>query len=240
LDSEINRVKESIDILRKKWIVEQAIYDLHIGNRNDVTDFPILVGDVIFHIPKLNADQLFVLWDCLWPDCHNCCERQGRLPLTSDDISAISGKLGYSSASSFLRAETRISNWDEGGIGGNIITTLSMISLKRKSNEEEKEDGLPVKCRFLDIQGSCELHPDKPGVCWLYPFASWMESDGTKPVVHASFQFTGDCPGFYTASSIDPMMNILKDYSKKIFDYNMAVNRTTREKFGSINFVRNM
>jgi uncharacterized protein len=240
VDHRIDKVKDSIDILRKKWKVEQAIYDLHIGKRDDVTDFPILVGDVIFHIPKLNTDQLFVLWDCLWPDCHNCCERQGRLPLTKDDILAISSKLGYTSAHDFVKNETRVSNWEESGIGGNIITTLSMISLKRKADEEEKEDGLPIKCRFLDPQGSCNLHPDKPGVCWLYPFASWMESDGIKPSVHASFQFTGDCPGFYTAKSIDPMSNVLKEYSKKIYDYNMAVNRTTREKYGSVNFVHRL
>lgn len=235
----MNRVKDSIDLLRKNWKVEQAIYDLHIGERNDVLDFPILVDDVVFHIPTLKDDDLFVLWDCLWPDCHNCCERQGRLPLTKDDISTISRKLGYSSTGNFLKNETRISNWQEIGIGGNIITTLSMISLKRKSNEEDEEDGLPVSCRFLDQQGSCGLHPDKPGVCWLYPFASWMESDGNRPVVHASFQLTGDCPGYYTAKSIDPMMKILKDYSKKIYDYNMAVNRTTREKYGFINIVQN-
>jgi hypothetical protein len=66
-----------------------------------------------------------------------------------------------------------------------------------------------------------------------------MESDGNRPVVHASFQLTGDCPGYYTAKSIDPMMKILKDYSKKIYDYNMAVNRTTREKYGFINIVQN-
>jgi uncharacterized protein len=35
-------------------------------------------------------------------------------------------------------------------------------------------------------------------------------------------------------------MKVLSEYSQKIFDYNMAVNRTTREKFGFINIVQNL
>lgn len=209
--------------------------------RNDVLDVPLTIDNVVFHIPKLLNDDLFVLWGCLWPDCHNCCDRQGRLPLTKDDLATISQKLGYSSRSNFLKNETRISSWQEIGNNGNVITTLSMISLKRKLNEADAEDGVPVPCRFLDDQGSCKLHPEKPGVCSLYPFASWTEvSSAGRPVIHASFQLTGDCPGFYTDKSVDPMMKVLTEYSQKIFDYNMAVNRTTREKFGFINIVQNL
>jgi hypothetical protein len=32
-------------------------------------------------------------------------------------------------------------------------------------------------------------------------------------------------------------MPVLKEYSKKIYDYNMATSRTTRENYGSINMV---
>jgi len=120
----------------------------------------------------------------------------------------------------------------------NVITTISMISLKRDAKETEEQDGKPLPCRFLDGCGSCKLHPDKPGVCWLYPFSSWMESDNGKPVVHASFQLTGDCPGFYTDKTSQPMMDILQEYSKRIFEYNMSILRTTREKYGFINIVQ--
>ena len=124
------------------------------------------------------------------------------------------------------------------GFFGNIITNLTMISLKRKTDENEEQDGTPLKCRFLDGSGSCSLHPSKPGVCWLYPFASWLESDSAgRPVPHATFQFTGDCPGFFVADSLDPILPILKDYSHKIYDYNMSVNRTGRETYGCINFI---
>lgn len=231
-------VKDSLDLLARKWKIDQKLYDLQIGARDDVVDTPVNVGSVVFHIPTMSNDRLYVLWKCLWPDCHNCCERQGRLPLTMDDIGKIAKKVGYDSKAEFVKNETQISSWQEHEAFGNVITTLSMISLKRKSDEREEEDGTPLRCRFLDDQGYCTIHPDKPGVCWLYPFASWLEADARgQPVVHATFQFTGDCPGFYLDKSIDSMMPVMQEYSRKIYSYNMAVSRTTRENYGFVNFV---
>ena len=231
-------VKDSLDLLARKWKIDQKLYDLQIGARDDVVDTSVKVGSVVFHIPTMSNDKLYVLWKCLWPDCHNCCERQGRLPLTMDDIGKIAKKVGYDSKAEFVKNETQISSWQEHEAFGNVITTLSMISLKRKSDEREEEDGTPLRCRFLDDQGYCTIHPDKPGVCWLYPFASWLEADARgQPVVHATFQFTGDCPGFYLDKSIESMMPVMQEYSSKIYSYNMAVSRTTRENYGFVNFV---
>jgi uncharacterized protein len=232
-----NLVKDALDILARKWKIDPKLYDFQTGKYNDVVDTSIDVGGVIFHIPTLSKDSLYVLWKCLWPDCHNCCDRQGRLPLTKDDIDRIAKKVGYSSKAEFVRKETTISSWQEQEAFGNVITTLSMISLKRKQNEKLEDDGTPLRCRFLDDKGYCSIHPDKPGVCWLYPFASWLEADiRGHPVVHATFQFTGDCPGFYLDESINSMMPVLQEYSAKIYNYNMAVSRTTREGYGFINF----
>jgi Fe-S-cluster containining protein len=231
-------VKQALDNLSNKWKVEKSIYDLHLGMRDDVSDSQFVVNGVVFHIPYLTKDKTFVLWRCFWPDCHNCCEKQGRLPLTKDDISLISKKMGYDSEPKFIEKETRVSSWNETSTMSNVITTISMISLKRKENESEEQDGKPLPCRFLDNCGSCEIHPDKPGVCWLYPFSSWMESSNGRPVVHASFQLTGDCPGFYTDKTPEPMKEILEEYSKGIFEYNMSIQRTMREKYGFINIVQ--
>jgi uncharacterized protein len=229
-------VKDSLDALAKKWPIDSKLYDMQIGKRTDVIDTQMRVSGVVFHIPALQNDNLYVLWKCLWPDCHNCCERQGRLPLTKDDIAVLTKKLGYESKAEFVRHEAGISSWQEEGVG-NLITTLSMLSLKRKNDEREEEDGTPLRCRFLDDAGSCTIHPDKPGVCWLYPFASWLESDQCgKPIVHATFQFTGDCPGFYLEKSLDSIMPVLEEYAPRIYDYNMAVQRTTRENYGFISF----
>ncbi len=233
-----NSVKEALDELSKNWKIDPKLYDLQVGLRDDIADSTLTIGGVIFHIPVLTNDGLFVLWKCLWPDCHNCCERQGRLPLTKDDIAVLTKKLGYLSKAEFVRNETGISSWQEQEPSGNIITTLSMISLKRKKDEKEEEDGKPLRCRFLDDKGYCGIHPDKPGVCWLYPFASWLESDRNgKPVVHATFQFTGDCPGYYLEKNLDSIMPVLQEYAPKIYSYNMSVQRTTRENYGFINFV---
>ena len=232
-----NSVKDSLELLSKRWIIDPEIYDLHLGKRHDVVDTTLEVNRVIFHIPTLTDDSLYVLWRCMWPDCHNCCERQGRLPLTKDDIEIIAKKMGYLSKADFIRSETRISSWEEKEAFGNVITTLTMLSLKRKSDEKDEQDGIPLQCRFLDARGYCGIHPEKPGVCWLYPFASWLESDKGRPIAHATFQLTGDCPGFYASKTLSDMVPVLKEYSKKIYDYNMAIGRTTRENYGVINIV---
>jgi uncharacterized protein len=230
-------IESSLERLSKKWKIDPEVYDLHLGKRNDVINTSLNIGGVIFHIPTLTEDSLYILWKCLWPECHNCCEQQGRLPLTKDDIRIIAKKMGYNSNAEFIKNEARISSWQEQTPSDNVITTLTMLSLKRKTYEGDEHDGTPLTCRFLSEEGYCQIHPDKPGVCWLYPFASWIESDKGRPIVHATFQLTGDCPGFYASKSLDDMMPILKEYSKKIYEYNMAVSRTTRENYGFINIV---
>src|SRR5919205_2880519 len=139
--SDSNSVKESLDQLAKKWEIDPKLYALQTGERDDIIDVPVNVKGVIFHLPLLSTDGLYILWKCLWPDCHNCCERQGRLPLTKDDIGRIAKKVGYNSRAEFVRNETTISSWQEQETFGNVITTLSMLSLKRKKDERPEEDG---------------------------------------------------------------------------------------------------
>ena len=54
--------------------------------------------------------------------------------------------------------------------------------------------------------------------------------------MHATYQFTGDCPGFYLADNLDQMKEELQAYSTTIYDYNMASNRTNREGFSAVSF----
>lgn len=224
-------------MLSQSWRIDSEVYDLHLGKRQDVVETRMVVDRVTFHIPLLKNDGLYILWQCLWPDCHNCCERQGRLPLTKDDIGKIACKMGYDLESEFIQKEVGISSWEETASFNNVITNITMLSLKRSRHETPNQDGRPLQCRFLDDFGYCGLHPEKPGVCWLYPFASWMELNKGKSEIHATFQLTGDCPGFYTSKNLEPIMPTLHLYSKKIYDYNMAVSRTTRENYSSINLV---
>ncbi len=226
-------LEESLELLSKNWEINPIIQDFILGNRSDVSDFAVKVKDVVFHIPYLAKEESYVLWKCYWPDCHNCCDRQGRLPLTSNDLITIGKGLKYQKVSDFIKNETNIATWEEIGPSGNGIT-MTMINLKRKKDETETDDGTHISCRFLDEKGYCELHPNRPGVCYLYPFSSWLENEKGRARVHASFQFTGDCPGFYLSKSIDEMKSVLLEYSKMIYDYNMNSNRTVRENFGFV------
>ena len=65
--------------------------------------------------------------------------------------------------------------------------------------------------------------------CYIYPFTTWTQNDGGTAQIHATYQFTGDCPGFYLADGTDGMYAELENYSSIIRDYNLASARTGRE-----------
>ena len=230
-----DEIKESLNLLEKNWDIESPVRELVLGKRNDVAEHTIKVKDVIFHIPFLAGEKKFVLWKCYWPDCHNCCDRQGRLPLTSDDLIKIGEGLKYQKTSDFVKNETIVASWREPGPMGDS-TSMTTINLKRKEDETEADDGTHISCRFLDKDGACSIHPARPGVCYLYPFSTWLQNENGVARVHATYQFTGDCPGFYLADTTEPMKEVLDDYSKIIYDYNMKSGRTIREGYGSVSF----
>jgi len=228
-------IAESLTLLEKNWDIDPVLKDFELGKISDVADYPVKVKNVMFHIPFLLKEKKYILWKCYWPDCHNCCDRQGRLPLTSDDLITIGEGMKYQKTSDFIKNETITVTWSEAGPTGQS-TTMTTINLKRKKDETPEDDGTHISCRFLDEEGGCSIHPSRPGVCYLYPFSTWLENEKGNARVHASFQFTGDCPGFYLEDTIDPMKEILDEYSDIVYDYNMKSNRTLREGFGSVNF----
>jgi len=228
-------IEESLNLLQKDWEVDPILRKFMLGKINNVSDFPIKVKDVVFHVPYLNSEKKYILWKCFWPDCHNCCDRQGRLPLTSDDLILIGKGLKYQKTSDFIKNETLTVTYQEQGPSGQS-TTMTTINLKRKTDETPNDDGTHISCRFLDEKGSCSMHPDRPGVCYLYPFSTWLENERGMARVHATFQFTGDCPGFYLSENLEEMKEEFQEYSKIIYQYNMSSSRTNRESFGSTSF----
>lgn len=228
-------IEESLNLLQKDWDIDPILRQFMLGKITDVNDYSLKVKDVIFHIPYLASEKKYILWKCFWPDCHNCCDRQGRLPLTSDDLITIGKGLKYKKTSDFIKNETITTTWQDSSPSGQT-TTLTTINLKRKKDETEHEDGTHISCRFLDEKGGCSMHPDRPGVCYLYPFSTWLENEKGIARVHATYQFTGDCPGFYLANDMQLMKQELKDYSKIIYDYTLSSSRTMRENFGSVSF----
>ncbi len=228
-------IEESLNLLQKDWDVDPILRQFMLGKINNVSDFPVKVKDVVFHVPYLDSEKKYILWKCCWPDCHNCCDRQGRLPLTSDDLITISKGLKYQKTSDFIKNETITVTYQEQGPSGQS-TTMTTINLKRKTDETPQDDGTHISCRFLDEKGGCSMHPDRPGVCYLYPFSTWLENERGMARVHATFQFTGDCPGFYLSENLEEMKKEFQEYSKIIYQYNMSSSRTNRENFGSVSF----
>jgi len=228
-------IEESLNLLQKDWDVDPILRQFMLGKINNVSDFPVKVKDVVFHVPYLDSEKKYILWKCFWPDCHNCCDRQGRLPLTSDDLITIGNGLKYHKTSDFIKNETITVTYQEQGPSGQS-TTMTTINLKRKTDETPQDDGTHISCRFLDDKGDCSMHPDRPGVCYLYPFSTWLENEKGTARVHATFQFTGDCPGFYLSENLEEMKEEFQEYSKIIYQYNMSSSRTNRESFGSVSF----
>jgi Fe-S-cluster containining protein len=139
----------------------------------------------------------------------------------------------YQKTSDFIKNETVMATWEETSPGGGV-TIMTGVNLKRKQDETEADDGTHIKCRFLDDEGSCGIHPTRPGVCYLYPFSTWLQNEKGVARVHATFQFTGDCPGFYLDDSMDSMNEVLQEYSEIIYDYNFKSSGTMRDGLGSI------
>jgi hypothetical protein len=111
-------IEESLDLLEKDWDFDPILRKFVLGKITDVSDFAIKVKDVIFHVPYLNSEKKYILWKCFWPDCHNCCDRQGRLPLTSDDLITIGKGLKYKNTADFIKNETLTVTYDEPGPSG--------------------------------------------------------------------------------------------------------------------------
>lgn len=220
-------IAESLELLKEKWDVDPVVCDFMLGRISDVVDRQQEVGGVVFHIPYIESKRKYVLWKCHWPDCHNCCERQGRLPLNADDIITIGSGLKYRKAADFIENETLIATYTMPGPQGQQITTTS-VNLKRSTTETESKDGTYIPCRFLDKEGGCSMHPTRPGACYMYPFMAWVEYRDKRVRVHASCQVTGDCPGFYLADSTEPMTDELKEYSKVVYDYAIKTDNAKR------------
>lgn len=227
-----SKIESSLLKLKERWKIDENVESILLGKRK-AKDIQVEVNGVIFHIPML--DNLYILWKCLWPECHNCCKNQARLPLTILDIVNISNRLNIKK-NELVSKECRIAEWEEREPFGPLVM-ITMPVLKRSESESNIDDGKPIKCRFLDEKGYCKLHPSRPGCCKLYPFTSWITLQNNRSIINATFQFDGNCPGFYATSSIEEMKSILEEYAKIIIEYNNAVSRTTREGYASITII---
>ena len=50
-------IEESLDLLQKDWDVDPILRNFMLGKITDVSDRPIKVKDVVFHVPYLNSEK---------------------------------------------------------------------------------------------------------------------------------------------------------------------------------------
>src|SRR2546428_11791992 len=98
----LHKIEEGLDLLAKNWKIVPIIRHFVLGKRNDASDHQMKIKDVIFHIPYLSMENGYLLWKGYSPVSHNCCNRQRRLPLTSDELITISKNLKYRKVSDLV------------------------------------------------------------------------------------------------------------------------------------------
>ena len=50
-------IQESLELLEKDWDVDPILHDFVLGKYTDVTDFSLIVKNVVFHIPYLPKEK---------------------------------------------------------------------------------------------------------------------------------------------------------------------------------------
>ena len=51
-------IQESLDLMEKDWDFDPILHDFVLGKYTDVTDFSLIVKDVVFHIPYLPKEKI--------------------------------------------------------------------------------------------------------------------------------------------------------------------------------------
>ena len=106
------------------------------------------------------------------PGCTNCCDRQGYVYLTEDDLVRAAGFVGLTPA----EFESRY-----------VYRTRHILRLRKPRNKQ---------CHFLNADG-CGIHPAKPTQCRLFPF--WPELIERPSAWVATSRY---CPGIGTGPLI--------------------------------------
>jgi len=50
-------IEESLNLLQKDWDVDPILRQFMLGKINNVSDFPVKVKDVVFHVPYLDSEK---------------------------------------------------------------------------------------------------------------------------------------------------------------------------------------
>lgn len=119
-------------------------------------------------ISEISDGKRYTANDMVKADCHDCrgcsdcCHGMGSsILLDPMDIWRLSGHL-------FMNFEDMLEKYLElGVVDGMILPNLKMA---------EGTDA----CSFLNVEGRCEIHPYRPGICRLFPLGRVYEEGGFK------------------------------------------------------------
>lgn len=90
-----------------------------------------------------------------------------------------------------------------------VVDGVILPNLVMKSGPEEK-------CFFLDDNGRCSIHEDRPGICRLFPLGRYYEEEGFK-----YFLQTGECPRQRTKIKVSKWLDLpnAKQYEQFILSW---------------------
>ncbi len=58
-------IEESLNLLQKDWDFDPVLRQFMLGKITNVSDFPIKVKDVVFHVPYLNSEKKIYFMEML-------------------------------------------------------------------------------------------------------------------------------------------------------------------------------
>lgn len=149
---------------------------------------------------KLYACDDMVKADCNGcKGCSDCCKGMGEsVILDAYDIHRLKVRTGKSFEELLADAiELHV-------VDGVILPNLAM----KKGSEET--------CFFLDQNGRCSIHEDRPGICRLFPLGRYYEEEGFK-----YFLQTKECPRPRTKIKVSKWVDVknLKEYETYILSW---------------------
>lgn len=172
--------------------------------KRSMVEETLRLGRVTFHIPYDPIEKLYLQFRCV--RCGGCCGNQpySGLLLTLGDIQRLSGHMGLS-RKEFIERECVLAEVEEREVdaypGMSMNATYIGYFLKRFPGETEETVTKPGRCRFLNGENLCEIHPVKPAPCRRFPYLSYIQGE----VFHAYYaksEVIGVCRGFVERKKI--------------------------------------
>ena len=171
-------------------------------------------------LEEISDGKLYVSDDMVKADCNgckgccDCCKGMGEsVILDAYDIHRLKVRTGKSFEELLVEA-----------IELHVVDGVILPNLAMKTGPEEK-------CFFLDENGRCSIHEDRPGICRLFPLGRYYEEEGFK-----YFLQTKECPRPRTKIKVSKWLDLknLKEYETYILSWHNLL-KIMEELYQSLN-----